>query len=272
KLEEEPKKIARKDPKDNDKKGGGDKKTENSKSKIKWSIQASTGLSYANQTLTQKTPSTSLLLEHRKNYESSLETLHFGFSIAAQHKSGLGLSIGLQRSEITERYTYQDTRSETNMVDAVVTRRINLSNDTIDIMGELPQVTNIIIDKNIYNKYTLLDLPVIVSYHYRLNEFWNIGAEAGLLINLSLKTKGIIPDASLQDVNIDTNQGDVFNSKIGLGYHFGASVGRNIGKKWSLNISPMLRIYPKDFAVDTYELSQKYVLFGGNLGLTYHFN
>ncbi|MFT4665560.1 MAG: hypothetical protein ACI9XB_002516 [Gammaproteobacteria bacterium] len=236
------------------------------------------GLSFANRNLSQKVGEGSILLQNRNEYESSLETSHYGFFIGAKHKKyNLGITIGLQSTTIAERYTYKKEKVEKQMVFGVQVRRINLEGDTINIMGDVLETTTSTIDKNIYNSYRLLDIPVIVSYQYPLKK-WNLGVEAGILVNLSLKTEGIVPNELLEvqgplsrDQDIDNSKNDLFKSKVGLGYHFGLSIGGSITKKLGWKVAPMLRIYPSDFAGTTNQLSQRYVLYGVNGGVAYRF-
>jgi len=86
-----------------------------------------------------------------------------------------------------------------------------------------------------------------------------------------LRTEGIIPDIELLDVDLANNDLNIFKSKVGLSYHLGLNFKRKLSKHWELNISPAVRYFGNDFTNDNYGLSQKYVLFGGNVGVNYMF-
>ncbi len=250
------------------------------KGKTKFSFTAGItgGLSYANRNLSQKEGPESVLFQNRDKYESTLETSHYGVFIGARHeKSNIGLTIGLQSTNIAERYTYKKIGTESEMINGIQVRRVNLEGDTIDIMGEVLQTTTSTIDKNIHNRYRLLDIPVILSYQFPLQK-WAVGIEAGILANLSLKTKGLVPNELLEtpnaisrDLDIDNSETDLFKTKVGLGYHFGLSFGGKLTKHLDWRLAPMLRIYPSDFASETNTLSQRYVLYGVNGGVAYRF-
>lgn len=248
-----------------------DEKKRYSKPKLNITVGLSGGLSYASRKLSQKNAAGIMLLQIRDNYESTLETSHYGFFIGAKHKpSNLGITIGLQHTNIAERYILKDVQVTTEMVNGIKVRRINLEGDTINIMGDVLETTTRTIDKNIYNSYRLLEIPVILSYDFPFQKM-NLGIEAGILANLSLKTEGIIPNALLADQDIDNSKNDLFKSKVGLGYHFGLSIRGLITPKIGWKVVPMLRAYPSDFAGASNELSQRYVLYGVNLGLAYSF-
>lgn len=248
-----------------------DEKSKSSEPKFNFTVGLTSGLSYARRNLSQKNATGFMLLQNRENYESALETSHYGFFIGAKHKpSNLKITIGFQNTNIAEKYIYKDVQVMTRMVNGIQVRRINLEGDTIDIMGDVLENTTRTIDKKIYNSYRLLDIPVILSYDFPLQKM-SLGIEAGILANLSLKTKGIVPDALLEDQDIDNSENGLFKSKVGLGYHFGLSISGLITEKIEWKVAPILRVYPSDFAGTSNELSQLYVLYGMNLGLAYSF-
>ena len=237
---------------------------------FQFSLEVLAGLSYTRRSLKQKTNDADVLFANRHNYESSLESRHIGIGMGLHYRKQWQLTIGLQQTAIAERYTLRRSDTDTEMVEGIVMRRINLDGDTINIWGEVPLKTTTTYDKNIYNTYRLLDVPIILSYNFRKGK-WRSGIEAGILANLSLKTEGIIPDDSLNDIILENEQSDVFKSKIGIGYYLGMSLSRLLTDKVELRIAPALRYYPTDFTVSEYPLSQKYWLLGASTGLRYRF-
>lgn len=254
-----------------------DKKTK--QSKISFTAGVTGGISFANRNLSQKEGPESLIFQYRNQYESPMEASHYGFFIGAKHeKYNLGLTIGLQNTTLTERYSYKSVIESTETITGVQVRRVNLDGDTINVMGDILETTTATVDKNIYNSYRLLEIPVTLSYHFPFRK-WNLGLEAGILANLSLKTKGIVPNELLEvpsammmrDQDIDNSKNDLFKTKIGLGYQFGLSAGGTVVGNLEWRVAPMLRIYPSDFAGADNELSQRYVLYGVNVGFGYRF-
>ncbi|MFK7773900.1 MAG: hypothetical protein AB8F94_17245 [Saprospiraceae bacterium] len=229
------------------------------------------GASFINRSLSAKDGSVSVLLQNRTQYESPLETSHYGISIGVDYKNKFRFSTGIQQTIISERFDFNETLTAVDSILGVQILRLNFAGDTIPIMGNIPRTTTTKNQLKVYNTYKLIDIPVTIGYHHTFKDKWKVGVQAGVLVNLSLKTKGGIPDEMLQEVNIETNQSNIFKSKVGLNYHFGLSIGRSFFDKVELNFSPTVRFYQNDFSVQNYGLSQKYMLIGGNLGLRYKF-
>lgn len=237
---------------------------------LQFSVEASGGLSYIRRSLNAKSATANELLQIRQDYESPLEALHYGLAFGLQHQSGFRLSLGLQQTTMTERYQFDETHIVIDSVMGIQVYRVHPRGDTIPIMGMVPRSTTTIYNKDIYNTYRLLDIPILLSYQYPLGK-WQLGLEAGALVNLSLKTEGIIADENFEDVDIEGRQSELFKSKLGLNYQFGLSVSRRLFDRFDLRLAPTLRYFPTDFSVASYELSQEYLLLGGNLGLRYNF-
>lgn len=246
-----------------------DKETK-TRSPLQFSVEVLGGFSYINRSLSTKDATVNNLLNIRQTYESPLEAHHYGLAFGLQHQSGFRLSLGLQQTAMAERYQFDDTQINIDSVMGIQVYRINLAGDTVPIMGMLPRTTTTIYNKDIYNTYRLFDIPILLSYQYPFGK-WQTGLEAGVLLNLSLKTEGIIPDENFGDIDIKTQQSNLFKSKLGISYQFGVSISRTLFDRFELRLTPTLRYFPTNFSLDSYGLSQKYVLLGGNLGLRYNF-
>ena len=228
------------------------------------------GVSFVNRKIAAKDPSSSDLLSIRANNEYPLEANHLGLLLKLKTQKGIYFSAGIQQTTIAERYEYKDTNISIDSVEGVKTLLVNLTGDTIPRMGMIPRTTTLVLEKKIFNTYQLLDIPVFIGYETK-GKNWQFGVEAGVLANISLKTEGIIPNELFDDIDIKTDQDEVFKSNIGLSYHLGMTASRKIKGNFWLTITPSLRILPKDFSTDNYGLSQKYTLFGTRVGVRYNF-
>ena len=179
----------------------------------------------------------------------------------------------MQLTSIAERYKNYSTTAETvGDVFGVQYLSYGLGNDPVEIMGWISQTKTTEYKKEIFNTYRMIDIPVLISYNRSFGEKWQVGIQGGIFANLSLKTEGIIPTATLNDYHLDNNDGnEIFNSNVGLSYHLGLNFKRKLSKRWELSFSPAVRYFGNDFANDNYGLSQKYVLLGGNVGLNFRF-
>lgn len=214
----------------------------------------------------------SVLLEKRLQHETPLEATHYGFSLGVEPYKGFRVGIGMQHTSIAERYYSNATEVTVDSVWGVATLLVNAPGDTIAIMGLIRERTTTKTEHTVYNTYRLIDIPISIGYHHEFYGQWKAGIEAGLFANIALKTKGIILDENSESINIGTEQSSIFKSKVGLGYQVKLSAGRSFyDNKIDLTLSPVIRVYPKSFTIDNYDVSQKYTLIGVNLGLSYRF-
>ncbi|HFC00392.1 MAG TPA: hypothetical protein ENJ53_06260 [Phaeodactylibacter sp.] len=251
-----------------EKRDDDDKKS--SKQKFEFSADVFGGVSSVNRLMIAKNIFANEWLNIRKTHETSLEAIHYGALFGIRHESGLGLSLGLQKTRIAERYNMTGTQMKIDSIEGIELLRINLMGDTIPIEGVVAQTTTTTRNKKIYNNYSLVDIPILVNYQWSFGK-WKAGIEAGVLANISLKTSGIIPNEIFDDVDIKANQSSLFKSKIGMSYQLSLMGSYLLGNNWEIQAVPSFRFFPKDFSVNENNISQKYRLLGGNLRLRYQF-
>jgi len=212
-----------------------------------------------------------LLLENRNKYETPLEAIHYGFEFGVERK-GLRLSLGIQNTTIAEHYNFDETQVAVDSILGVTHLLLVPNGDTIPLMGMIPETTTTKNKINIYNTYKMIDIPFSIGYHQTFNEKWTASIDATFIANISLKTEGIIANELAQEVDIKAEQNNIFKSNVGLSYQLGLSIERTFFEdRVALSFSPSFRFFPKDFTVEGYGVSQKYVLVGGSVGLRYGF-
>jgi len=246
-------------------------------SKNRFSIGIYGGANFTKRTLAAKNEGANILLQNRETYETPLETSQLGFNfsykILNKEKYNLEISTGLQLTSIAERYRNFSTTTIDNPDGSfgVAFLSYGLGDEPIEIMGFVGSTTTTEYKKEIFNTYRMIDIPILIGYNRSFGKKWQAGIQAGIFANLSLKTEGIIPDANFHDVILVNDEFDVFKSNVGLSYHLGLNVKRKLSEHWDLNISPGVRYFGNDFSNANYGVSQKYVLFGGNVGVSYNF-
>ncbi|HFA49315.1 MAG TPA: hypothetical protein ENJ95_09890 [Bacteroidetes bacterium] len=224
------------------------------------------GIAFAKRQLGIAAPLSGTLKTLREKSESPLETVQLGLRLNLRHKSGLGFSSGLNYTRINELFEYNKTVVQEDSIWGIAKRVINLNGDTLDIYGDVPLLTSTSILKKHYNSYTMLDIPVLVGYHFESGD-WLLGAQAGVFANISMKANGQFLSDETTAVPID----DLFRNKVGLSYYLGLSASYQLNDRMALSLSPHFRYFPGNFATAGYALSQKYVLFGLNAGVRYQF-
>ncbi len=240
--------------------------------KLKFSLSANTGISFINRGLASNIDSISSpeVLGLRRESETLLEAIHYGVRGKLTHKSGFSFSTGGQYTVLSERYDNNNLEIEADSIEGVIKRIIQLNGDTVDVIGLMPRTTSYDYEKQIYNRYKMIDIPFIVGFEGRMNE-WSLGIQAGVFVNLSLKTSGQIRNTQTTDLNIGENQADIFKSKVGLSYYGGVYIRRALSQNLDITIVPHGRFFAKDFNVADYAVKQRYSLIGVEAGLSYRF-
>ncbi|MFT5913313.1 MAG: opacity protein-like surface antigen [Paraglaciecola sp.] len=228
------------------------------------------GMSLANRNLTANGDSlTNELTQLRKKTEQNLETIQLGLQFNWQHKkTGLELTSGINYTQINEKFEYKVNEVTVDSIVGIEAFYRNVNGDTIAIMGMIPETTTANIHKRHFNKYRMIDIPILLGYRKRLGDF-SIGAQAGVFVNLKLQTSGRFFNNETQTIDID--KADIFKTKVGLSYYLGATVDYHLTENWSVSAAPFVRHLPSNFAKASYGLEQKYTLYGLNVGLRYSF-
>ena len=208
------------------------------------------------------------LLDLRKKTERELEAIQAGLRLTVRHSSGLGLTSGVNYTQINERFRYNTTVSTVDTVYGIKYYVITINNDTVPFYDDIPLEKKTTYRKVHYNKYRMIDVPVLADYRHEGRDF-SLGIQAGVFVNVSLAAKGrfLAAENEFEDLS-DT---DIFRSKVGLSYYFGMSAGYLLNENLELTISPFMRLFPKSFTESSYGLTQRYNLFGLNVGAVYHF-
>ncbi|MEM7103005.1 MAG: hypothetical protein AAF502_07750 [Bacteroidota bacterium] len=231
-------------------------------------VSAIGGASLVNRQFSQKDSAAIDLITLRESTEKTLEAHHYGLMFSLKHKSGFSLTTGIQRTSIAERFDYNESFEEVITIQGIDTLFVDINLDTIAIMGEIPMVRTTTFNNRNFNTHKLLDIPFLIGYERQFGK-WNLGARAGILANLAMKSEGRILQDPSNILEVELQETPIYRPNIGLSYQFGLHIRREILPNLDLSFSPMLRVLPNDFSSSSYNVSQKYTLFGGQIGLTF---
>lgn len=233
------------------------------------SIEFQTGISAVNRTLNSTGLDDGLdtLRNLRNTFEKSLEALHANLLINAHFPSGFYVSSGVAFTQISEVYDNNSTQT-TTVIDpmGIQKRIINITGDTIDVIGPVETIVTSTFTKKYYNTYRMIDIPFFIGYQYDFGD-WKTDFSLGVFANLLLATDGRIPDTPITDLDLSTNGDDVYRSRVDYSLQFGIGVSKSLTDKLSLRVNPMFRYYSNNFIKENVGLSQRYLLFGGTIGL-----
>lgn len=205
------------------------------------------------------------LLELRQRTEQSLEVLQAGLRLGLVHRSGFGLASGLQWTRIAERMEFRDEVVNQDSVYGIMALAVNPFGDTTPIYGQVPHTTTTSINKRYYNYYQLIDLPLLAGYQQQVGKWW-LGAEAGVYINLRLRSRGQILQPDYSGLDLAEAQPELFPNRIGLSYHLGLRASRELWPGVHLSLSPQWRYLPTLSVADN-PIRQRYQLFGLQVGV-----
>lgn len=230
------------------------------------SLQGS--ISFVGRNLEAKDSTGIELLNLREKTERVLESYQVGLGFTLGHRTGFGLSSGLNYTQINERFEYKTTVLAVDTINDVKYLVVNLNNDTIPIYGDVPLTTKTTFYKKYYNKLRMVDIPILAGYDIKLRNT-AIGLQAGVFVNIRLETAGQILKSATE--TIELQDASFIKKNIGLSYYFGASAGYMFNDNIEAYIAPFVRHFPKSIATGSYELQQRYNLFGINMGARYRF-
>ena len=235
-----------------------------------FSIEFQAGISSVNRTLSStgiNNPMIDTLLNLRNTFEAPLEALHANLLINAHFPSGFYVSSGVAFTQISEVYSNNSTQFNTVIDSMGIQKRIvNITGDTIDVIGPVATTVTSTFSKRFYNTYRMVDIPVFIGYQYDFGD-WKTDFSLGVFANLFLATEGRIPNTPTTDLDLSTNGDDVYRTRVDYSLQFGIGVSKPITEKLSIRINPTLRYYSRNFIKEDFGLSQRYLLFGGTVGL-----
>jgi hypothetical protein len=239
------------------------------KSMGKFSLGVNAGLFYSHKQLAARDIEGEPLLAVRENTERSLETIHgkiYGDYII---NSNLSFSLGLGYSRMNEEFRFVETLEDSRLINGIKYVLIGpgVNPTRFDEMGEVLETTTTVTDYTLFNKYELIDIPMLISYKYNTNK-WSYGIQAGIIANLSFKGSGRIL-ASETNIQTISNQ-NIFKKSLGLSYAMNLVLEHRFNNSFGILFAPSLRFFPNSFTNDSYILTQKQQLIGGDIGFKYY--
>ncbi len=229
---------------------------------------------YAIRTLSTEDTELQNFVVGRENSESFEIAFHSGFRISNKFKNGIALRTGLYFSQIQETFDWEEIQGTQTTVDITID---SIYNSVTGVLEEVKFDTITTTQQDIrhvraYNKYKMVDIPLIVGYEFnrrRLSLSFNVGA----LINLSFHQRGkILSYQNNEPRNIlDPTQDQLFKTQLGLGVIGSFGLAYRFTNRCSFLLEPTFRYYLQDFNSDTNPVQQKYLMTGLSTGLRYHF-
>ena len=240
------------------------------KSTNKFNIGVNAGVFYTHKQLTAKDTDGSSLLAARESTEQTLETIRGRIYGEYTIQSNLSISVGIDYTRINERFRFVEAEQNTQLINGVryIFTGTGVNPTRLDEIGQIIETTTTTTDYTLYNNYELIDIPMLISYKWNKNK-WSYGIQTGVIANLSLKGTGRILTSETNMATITAQ--DIFKKSLGLSYALNLVLEHRLNNSISIILSPSMRYFPNSFTKDSYSLTQKYQLIGGDIGMKYYF-
>jgi hypothetical protein len=120
-----------------------------------------------------------------------------------------------------------------------------------------------------------MDIPILLSYEWAGNHGFYFSGNGGVLLNFAFNQKGmIIADDTLQPAYVSSSLPDryrAFDSSLGVSLYGSLGLYYNLNKNFDLMLEPNVRVNLKSLTLDSYALSQKYIVPGFITGVRIKF-
>ena len=235
---------------------------------LAWSVDAYTGFHYAGKSLSDNNGGeVNDYIQARENTESYLEAFDAGLTVNVMHRKGYLASVGVNYSQINEKFNFFTVTSTTRFDSVPIRINIDSAGMADTIKAWRPITVQSTEERLTYNSYRMVDIPIALGYHF-FNGKWSYEVRAGVMFNLLFQQKGEILNDQLIATNIES--GDIFRSQVGLSVFGGVKILYPVNKRFSAFVEPVGRFNLKPVTVDSYALSQRYNQFGVRLGARLH--
>jgi len=236
----------------------------------KWFMDLYLSPDYAKKSLTGPKQD---YIDSRISSESALLSYSGGIMAGYKFNKNVLLKGGINFTSINEKFhiVIKDVKNTQTVI-------------TIDTVWNSDGTYNITRDttiKEIYGKediqkintYSMIDIPLILGYQFKHNDF-NLGLNAGIILNILSFQKGTMLNMNGEVESFDGNSDnpDIFNKNLGVSIYTSAYLGYRINDNVELFVEPKFRYFLKSFTNANYPLTQKYSKFGISLGPRYFFN
>lgn len=206
----------------------------------------------------------------RNKSETGLETFAVGVEGLVKHDLGFYLSLGADYAKYTRRMDFDEQIITVDSVPGITRIFVNPITmvETYD-SGLVARTTTVTTLKEIYNTHEFINIPITVGYSFGY-ENWSIGLEAGALINISTKLKGIIRDSENTFYDIGKDENKWFKKNVGASFRGALVLGYAFDDSFQIYFGPEFRSLVR---LDTEEnpVEQDHSNLGFQMGARYYF-
>lgn len=231
----------------------------------KWGISIGGGINAA----TTGYNNTSTFSSLRKKSESSMLGWNLQLELERRLPKNFFITSGVHFNRNWMQFNYKSTKEEVEFLENVLLRfDLDLAvGDTTFYYGDTSITTTITRDIRHHNQYDKLKIPILFGKKWSKNNF-SYGGFAGVGLDIWLQQKGrnLSPDEVV--INYDSKM--VISSagfpRFGFSADFRGEVNYKIGKRHHLFLQPNLSVSLSNWSNSNYNIVQRPITFGVNLG------
>ena len=221
---------------------------------------------YAISALTPKQRDSSIVAhqEMREATESARVSYSLGGRLLFLTPSGISFKIGLNYSQINEKFDWVDPET----VKYIVT----VDEETKDTISAYTEYGSEFF--KIANSYKSLDIPILIGFEKYSGSKFSLSANAGIYVNVLSEQRGMFIDptgtrnwfSSSEDVHYKAYKNSVgisFFGSLGMMYHWVEGI--------DIFVEPSVRYYSQSMSLNSYPLNHRFVSVGVHTGFRYRF-
>jgi hypothetical protein len=122
-------------------------------------------------------------------------------------------------------------------------------------------------DVSYKNRYKSVDIPLLLVYTKKWSESFNTSVNAGILLNITSKYKGVIPGPSGDAMHIDNT--NVYKNNTGVNIFLGVDLSKQLNNRTDIFAEPYFRYRIKSITTNMQSFDQKINAIGISFGVRY---
>ena len=236
-----------------------------------WSIEMLGSYDFVNRRMPNATPAYAAARKQDEKVQSA-----FSFQLRAQYRLNpvLSLRSGISYSRINENLNHTQVSNYTEITDRQVTGFI------LDPINGPQQVTYTVRDTfnhsssttvNSNNRYTFVDVPVLLNYTVFTSNKWALGVSGGPMFNLIFQQKGHILSPEQGEVIDLSTSANPYRTYAGVNLMLNASASYSLNKHFDLLFEPGMRLGLSSLTNSPSGMVQKYNSMNLYTGIRYNF-
>lgn len=204
------------------------------------------------------------------------ESLAYSFStrlgLGYQFDNGLFAESGLSYDQINMTFKFADENAIKNSTVITIDTMILNDIDTIIHADTLVVQQTGLNDVTAYNRFSQIDIPVVVGFEFPLNDKMRLSLKGGVMINISSSNSGYM--VGLNDFPITygssrSSDNEYFKTNVGYSYTGGLNLEADLSQNFSIYAGANIRHYPNTFSLRSNPVHQKYTKVGLTTGIKY---